>query len=184
MKDKRAVGGPPDVLAERRKAGLGCFLAFVLPPLVGVVTWRLSDLGWGLVAAAVTFLVAMVWSAWVFAGTVGRDDFEPQWSFTPMSSILIAATDVFSTVGDVAALPTAGLGYLLVVAVALATSALVLFIELLESGRFLYSLSKALVALVLILIPTPVGGLVGAGASLGHRLLGAGRRHEGREIGR
>ena len=176
MTDKGRVGPVRDVQAERRKAGFGCFLAILLPPLVGLIAWQAAGLGWALTAAAATFLGATIWSGWIFARTVGRDDFEPQWSFNPMSAILIAATDVFSTTGDLAALTTGGLGYLIVVAVALATSGLVLLLELLESGRFLYSLSKALVALVLVLIPTPVGGIVGAGASIGHRLLLPGRR--------
>jgi len=115
--DKGRVGPPRDVQAERRKAGFGCFLAFLLPPMVGVVVWQAADLGWALTGAAATFLGATIWSGWIFARTVGRDDFEPQWSFNPMSSILIAATDVFSTTGDLAALTTGGLGYLIVVAV-------------------------------------------------------------------
>jgi len=90
------------------------------------------------------------------------------WSFTPVGSALIALTDVLAMSGD-------SMGPVTYVALSIPLAMLggagVLLTEYLESRRVLLSMLKACVAAFLIVIPLPVGGLVGAGASLGHRAL-------------
>ena len=60
---------------------------------------------------------------------------------------------------------------LLSIPCALLGGAGVFLTEILESGRPFISVGKAIVASMLIAVPLPVGGLLGAGASLGHRAL-------------
>ena len=90
------------------------------------------------------------------------------WSFTPVGAGLIALTDVLAMSGDAFG---PGTYILLSIPCAILGGAGVLLTEYLESRRILLSILKAAVASFLILIPLPVGGLVGAGASLGHRAL-------------
>lgn len=98
------------------------------------------------------------------------------WSFHPLSALLLASTDVVAGGGDVAAAATGGLGYLLVLLVASGGAVAIAAIELVSERRIGRALALMALAWVLIAIPTPVAGLVGAGASLGARLLRRGGR--------
>ena len=90
------------------------------------------------------------------------------WSFTPIGSGLIALTDILATSGDL----FGPASYLLIaVPFAILGGAGVFVTELMESRRVMVSILKAAIAAFLIVIPLPVGGIVGAGASLGHRAL-------------
>jgi hypothetical protein len=154
------------------RLALGCFLMLLGAPLCGLVAWALGSFSIGFAAWSLAFLGAAIWTGWSLIRSEGKQDFRPVWSFNPLSSMVLAATDVVAIFGDAAGGATLGAGYLvIVVPVALFAGGVVLLLELVESGRFFYSLAKALAAIFLVLLPTPIGGLLGAGASWGHRLL-------------
>jgi hypothetical protein len=150
---------------------VGCGLAVVGAPLVGLVALAATDsFALGFATWAVCFSVPAVWSVVQLVRAVPREGFTPVWSFNPVGASAVAATDVVALTGDASAAVTGGPGYALVVPVALLAAGIVLVTETWESGRFGQSLLKAVVAFVLVMIPTPVAGLVGGVASLGHRL--------------
>lgn len=95
----------------------------------------------------------------------------PTWSFHPLSAMVLVATDSVALVGDAAAVTTGGVAWILVVLLALGVSFVVWVTELAESRRFLRATVKAFAAFVLVVIPTPVAGILGAGTSIGHRLV-------------
>jgi hypothetical protein len=155
--------------ARLRQSGLvGCVAATCGSPILGYVAYRATD-DWrvGVAGAALAFIAALAWSARQMArGSVGGAG-PMTWSFTPLGAAVVAATDVLATGGDF--LPVTYV--LLVVPCAFLGGGVVFLSEMHESRRALYSLAKAVAAVLLILVPMPVGGLVGAGASLGHRMI-------------
>ncbi len=159
----------PAELRARKRGVLGCFTAVVLPPLVGLALAGAVDVRWAVAGAALTFAISLAWSAVEFARSGASDAGPPTWSFAPLSAAVIAACDVFAFGGD---LFGPGTYLLLALPCAFLGACLVFFAELRESRRPVYSSCKAVIAAVLIAIPLPVGGLVGAGASIGHRYLG------------
>ena len=162
----------PDPL---RRAALGCGSAVFLAPLAGLVAWQVAGFPAALVTWGLAALALVAWSAvnlWRVPTGTGPI---PRWSFNPRSATLLAATDVLATGGDASALVTGGLGYALVIFVAMLTAGLVLFSEFQECRRPANAFVKALAAFALVLIPTPIGGIVGASVSLGDRLLVAPR---------
>jgi hypothetical protein len=160
-----------------RRAGLGCALMVLASPVVGFGAWAAtSSFVLGFAAWSFTLLVAALWTGWQLANAEPRMPARPVWSFNPLSAGVIAATDVVALTGDAVGAGTAGIGYLFIVGpIACAAAAIVFLLELVESKSLLHALAKSAAAAFLVALPTPVGGLVGAGASLGHRLLTRGR---------
>lgn len=154
----------PTEADPRRRARLACLVALLGAPAVGYAVARLEGLLTGLACGVALFAAAAAWAA-LELSRARRGVPRVTWSFAPLSAAIIAATDVLAVAGDtpltyaVVALPAA-----------LLCGAVVFGCELRESRRPLYSALKAAAAAVLVAIPLPVGGLVGAGASLGHRL--------------
>ena len=147
----------------------GCAAAALGAPLVGFGLHALTgEVGGSVGAAGVAFVAALLWSA-VRVTRGGRAAPGPMvWSFTPLGASVVVATDVLATSGDVLGPATY---VLLAVPCAFLGGGVVFMTEIQESRRLLYSVAKAVAATVLILVPLPVGGLLGGGASLGHRLL-------------
>ena len=97
----------------------------------------------------------------------------PAWTLHPASAGLLALTDLVAAGADAAAIPTGGLGYVFVLLIACAASTFVFLVELGTTKRFLASAAKGVAAWILVALPTPIAGLVGAGASfLGRRSSG------------
>lgn len=122
---------------------------------------------WGL-AALLGFggLGFLLWS-WIRAQGAST----PTWSFHPLSAMVLVATDSVALVGDAATLASGGVAWILVVLMALGVAFVVWVTELAESRRFVRATVKAFVAFVLVIIPTPVAGILGATTSIGHRLV-------------
>ena len=166
--------------APLRRAALGCAGAVFLAPLGGLLAWQVGGFAAGLVVWGLGAVALAGWSAlnlWRVPPGPGRTGIGqlPRWSFNPRSAALLAGTDVLATGGDASALVTGGLGYVLVFFVAMLTAGLVLFSEYHECRRPGHAFAKALAAFALVIVPTPVAGLVGASVSLGDRLLVAPR---------
>ncbi|MFT5285225.1 MAG: hypothetical protein ACI8TQ_001387 [Planctomycetota bacterium] len=163
VKIEQPNAGEPD---WRRRGVAGCFGALLSGPVIGV---GLSyAVGWqtGLAVAGVCFLAICAWSLLQFTRAGSTNSLPATWSFTPIGAGLIAATDVLATSSDVF---SPGTYLLLSIPAALLGGAGVFLTEILESGRPFVSVSKACIASMLIAVPLPVGGLLGAGASWGHR---------------
>ncbi len=165
---------PGSDLRSARLGVLGCFLAVIAAPLLGLAVHKLTDAkGVALTAASLVFLLALIVTLVNFARMGGGRPGPMTWSFTPLGASIIAATDILAVSGDASAGFTAGLGYLvLVIPCSLLGGTVVFLTEWMESRRLGYSLLKAAVGALLIFIPLPVGGLLGGGVSLGHRMLG------------
>ena len=163
VKIEQASGANPD---WRRRGLAGCFGALAVGPLIGVGLGY--AVGWqtGLGIAGVLFLAMCAWSLLQFTRAGSANTIPATWSFTPVGAGLIAATDVLATTSDVFG---PGTYLLLSIPAALLGGAGVFLTEILESGRPFISVGKACAAAMLIAVPFPVGGLLGAGASWGHR---------------
>jgi hypothetical protein len=154
----------------------GCLAALVVSPLAGMLVAAAFGVRAGAWASGALFVVLGAYS-WLQFARADRTAAGPMtWSFTPLGAALVAATDVLATGGDAFG-PWSYLA--LSVPCALLGGGVVFLTEILESHRPLYSLVKAAGATLLILVPLPVGGLIGAGASLGHRALGRRRGRAG-----
>ena len=178
--------------SDLRRASLGCGLGLVLGPVIGALAYS-GDVGLvpaGALALAVA--VALGLPSVLAMLRRGRSERGPgeriaparegrssmdtvpgnraaalTWSFTPVGAAVLAATDLVAAGGDLTP-PT----YVFVtIPCALAAGATVFLTELRESRRSGYSAAKAAAAVALVLVPMPIGGLVGAGASFGHRML-------------
>lgn len=161
---------PPDPTAERarRRGLLGCLAALVLPGVVGGALLALADVSTAIGVAALTFAGTALWAGIELtrAGEAGAGPVT--WSLTPLSAAVVASADVLAFGGDLFGAVT---WLLLALPCALLGGAVVFLAELGECRRPVVAGLKAAVAALLIALPLPVGGLLGAGASLGHRLL-------------
>ncbi len=145
----------------------GCLLALVGAPLLGALSYALGGWDWAAIACLGALIGGLSWIAFDLTRGRAAGPAPMTWSFAPASAAVVAATDVVAVLGD--ATPMTYL--LLALPCALLGAVAVFVLELRESGRPLYSVAKAVAAAVLIAVPLPVGGLLGAGASLGHRMI-------------
>ena len=152
----------------RSRGLIGCFAATLGGAMLAVGMGYAFDWRTGVGAGMLLFFVISLWSLLQFMRLDASARVPATWSFAPAGAGIIIATDVLATGSD---LFGPGTFLLLSIPCALLGGAGVFLAEILESGRPFVSLTKAGVAALLIAIPLPVGGLLGASASLGHRAL-------------